>query len=112
MCGIAGIIDFEKNSFTEAELTSLRDRLKHRGPDDAGLYLQGGVGLASRRLAVLDLSNAGHMPMPNENKTVWVVFNGEIYNFQELRGQLISAGHQFRSNTDTEVIFHAYEEWG
>jgi len=112
MCGIAGIIDFENPSFTEAELIKLCAPLKHRGPDDAGFFLRGGVGLASRRLAVIDLSNEGHMPMSNEDKTLWLVFNGEIYNFQELREQLISKGYRFRSRTDTEVILHAYEEWG
>ena len=71
-----------------------------------------GYRLSHRRLSIIDLSPAGHQPMTNEDGTVWIVFNGEIYNFLELRGQLVAAGHQFHSKTDTEVILHGYEQWG
>src|SRR5262249_8646027 len=83
----------------------------HRGPDDRGLYRNGNVNLGHRRLSILDLSQAGHQPMSNENGTVWVIFNGEIYNFKELRAELQAKGHVFKSATDTEVIVHAYEEY-
>jgi len=89
----------------------------HRGPDDSGLWEKhfpdgSYVGLGSRRLAILDLSPDGHMPMRNEDGTVWITYNGEIYNFAELRRELISKGHRFSSETDTEVIVHLYEEEG
>src|SRR6266478_8020940 len=92
----------------------MRDTLAHRGPDDAGLYIapDRALGLAHRRLSIIDLSPAGHQPMSNEDGTVWITFNGEIYNFQELRAKLLTAGHKFESQTDTETIIHGYEEWG
>src|SRR5262249_19760385 len=83
----------------------------HRGPDDEGLYASGRVGLGMRRLSIIDLST-GHQPIHNEDRTVWVVFNGEIYNFPELRLQLEARGHRFYTNADTEVIVHLYEERG
>jgi asparagine synthase (glutamine-hydrolysing) len=92
--------------------------LHHRGPDDGGLKYFAlsqstvWVSLQHRRLSIIDLSSAGHQPMCNEDESVWITFNGEIYNFQELRAELLAAGHQFRSNTDTEVIVHGYEQWG
>ena len=86
--------------------------LAHRGPDDAGIRCDGQIGLAHRRLSIIDLSPAGHQPMSNEDGTIWIVFNGEIYNFQSLRPGLLSRGHRFRSNSDTEVILHLYEEHG
>jgi asparagine synthase (glutamine-hydrolysing) len=92
--------------------------LHHRGPDDGGLKYFAlsqstvWVSLQHRRLSIIDLSSAGHQPMCNEDESVWITFNGEIYNFQELRAELVAAGHQFRSNTDTEVIVHGYEQWG
>ncbi len=88
--------------------------MTHRGPDDAGLYINSAetVGLAHRRLSIIDLTPAGHQPMTNEDGTVWLVFNGEIYNFQSLRKELVEAGHIFQSHTDSEVIIHGYEEWG
>jgi asparagine synthase (glutamine-hydrolysing) len=112
MCGIFGQI----GSSPAGEKCGLE--LKHRGPDDAGmkyfaLYQSAcWVSLQHRRLSIIDLSSAGHQPMCNEDETVWITFNGEIYNFRELRTKLVAAGHQFRSNTDTEVIIHGYEEWG
>ena len=86
--------------------------LQHRGPDDAGVFVDGIVGLGHRRLKIIDLSPRGHQPMSNEDGTIWVTYNGEIYNFPELREKLVHQGHTFSSRTDTEVIVHAYEEWG
>lgn len=91
----------------------MRDALRHRGPDDEGLAIwEEGVALASRRLAIIDTSSAGRQPISNEDETVWVVDNGEIYNYVQLRSELERHGHRFRTRTDTEVIVHAYEEWG
>jgi asparagine synthase (glutamine-hydrolysing) len=97
-----------------ATLVRMRDTMTHRGPDDAGLFVSadGKLGLGHRRLSIIDLSANGHQPMSNEDDSVWLVFNGEIYNFRALKRQLQAAGHVFRSNTDSEVIIHAYEEWG
>lgn len=112
MCGIFGQI----GSSPAAETCG--QELRHRGPDDSGhkyFALSPGsmwVSLQHRRLSIIDLSSAGHQPMCNEDETVWITFNGEIYNFQELRAELIAAGHQFRSSSDTEVIIHGYEQWG
>ena len=113
MCGIAGLMNCGDGE-TLARMTSVQ---AHRGPDDSGLWERkfpdgGYVGLGSRRLAILDLSADGHMPMCNEDRTVWITYNGEIYNFAELRRELESKGHSFTSNTDTEVIIHLYEQEG
>ena len=111
MCGIAGQVTADRRPVEKALIASMGRRLRHRGPDDYGIYVNGHVGLAHQRLSVLDLSPAGHQPMANEDGTVWIVFNGEIYNFEELRAALRSR-HSFRSRTDTEVILHLYEEHG
>jgi asparagine synthase (glutamine-hydrolysing) len=113
MCGIAGIVSTEP-SVTADLVAGMRDQLTHRGPDDEGLWVSPGrhVGLGHRRLSIIDLSPAGHQPMANEDQSVWIVFNGEIYNFQQLRQELIGRGHLFKSTSDTEVIIHGYEEWG
>src|ERR1700726_294058 len=113
MCGIAGLVNCG-DSDTLARMTHIQ---AHRGPDDSGLWERrfpdgSYVGLGSRRLAILDLSAGGHMPMCNEDRTVWITYNGEIYNFAELRRELQSQGHRFASNTDTEVIIHLYEQEG
>src|SRR5437016_4659254 len=112
MCGIAGIW----GQANEELVRRMTENVSHRGPDDAGVKVFAGPGPAisfgHRRLSIIDLSAAGHQPMANEDETVWIVFNGEIYNFPELRKSLLSAGHQFRSRTDTEVLIHGYEEWG
>lgn len=113
MCGIVGQVFFDKNaSVDEHQLRQMGDVIIHRGPDDAGYWVNGRIGLGHRRLSIIDLSPAGRQPMCNEDQTVWMVFNGEIYNFQELRHELESRGHRFRSQTDSEVILHGYEEWG
>jgi asparagine synthase (glutamine-hydrolysing) len=113
MCGISGKLYFDPARSVEREiLERMNAVLAHRGPDDAGIYCDGPIGLAHRRLSIIDLSPAGHQPMSNEDGTIWIVFNGEIYNFQSLRPDLLHRGHRFRSNTDTEVILHLYEDHG
>ena len=111
MCGIAGQVRADGAPVDARLVAAMGRSLRHRGPDDAGTYVHGGVGLAHQRLSVIDLSPAGHQPMSNKEGTVWIVFNGEVYNFQELRSQL-APRHDFRSRTDTEVILHLYEEYG
>ena len=108
MCGICGYLGFDDPDL----LQKMTEALAHRGPDDAGTYVAGGVGLGHRRLSIIDLSPAGRQPMTNEDRTVWVSFNGEIYNFGDLRPYLEAAGHRFQSRTDTEVLVHGYEAWG
>src|SRR5688572_4799241 len=113
MCGIVGIAS--RNPVAErAWLAAGRDRMRHRGPDDAGEWWSPDerVGLGHRRLAIVDLSSAGHQPMLCRQRELSIVFNGEIYNFRELRAELLAAGHAFASGTDTEVILAAYREWG
>ena len=111
MCGIAGQVMADRRPVDPGLIQAMGLRLRHRGPDDSGVYVNGHVGLAHQRLAVLDLSPAGHQPMTNEDGSIWIVFNGEIYNFAELRAATQSR-HTFRSRTDTEVIIHLYEEYG
>ena len=113
MCGFTGW--FESNGVVDAAaLVRMRDAIAHRGPDDAGLELldQGRAGLAFRRLSILDLSPAGHQPMASADGKRWIIFNGEVYNFAEIRAELEASGETFRSGTDTEVILRAYERWG
>ncbi|HZZ41094.1 MAG TPA: asparagine synthase (glutamine-hydrolyzing) [Acidobacteriaceae bacterium] len=112
MCGICGKVNFEREKpVSSGLLKRMADTIVHRGPDDEGYYLSGPVGLGFRRLSIIDLAT-GHQPLSNEDGTVWIVFNGEIYNFEELRDDLLSRGHIFRTRTDTEVIVHLYEEYG
>lgn len=113
MCGIAGVL-LPKGQVEERELVRIRDILTHRGPDDSGIWIHrdGNLGLVHRRLSIIDLSDAARQPMTNEDGTIVLVFNGEIYNFQELRCILQEKGHTFRSQSDTEVVIHAYEQWG
>lgn len=112
MCGIAGIIDIKK-AVAEQDILSMTDALQHRGPDDAGIYLNQtkSVGLGHRRLSFLDLSEKGRQPLSNEDGSLWISFNGEIYNFRDLKKELEQLGHHFKSNTDSEVLVHAYEQW-
>ena len=112
MCGIAGQYCLDGKEPDIKLLSVMSERLTHRGPDGEGTHISGPVALAHRRLAIIDLSYDGLQPMTNEEGTLWLVFNGEIYNFVELRGELIEKGHRFHSKSDTEVILHAYEEWG
>src|SRR6058998_2004990 len=109
MCGIAGILEAER-PVAERDLTPMLESQQHRGPDAWGAWADGTCALGHRRLSIIDLSEAGRQPMTNEDGTLWITFNGEIYNFQELRAELESAGHRFHSGTDTEVILHAYEQ--
>lgn len=111
MCGIAGIIGFDGSPVHLEEMKRMCAAMRHRGPNDDGFYLRAGVGLGMRRLSIIDLST-GRQPVRNEDGTVWTVFNGEIYNFRELRRDLEARGHQFYTTTDTEVIVHLYEEYG
>ena len=112
MCGIAGKLAFHSGATPSQELiTRMCDAIAHRGPNDAGYYRKGPIALGHRRLSIIDLVS-GHQPLSNEDDTVWVVFNGEIYNFRELRNELIIRGHTFKTHTDTEVIVHLYEDHG
>src|SRR5712692_369967 len=112
MCGIAGIVKLNPlERVNEARLKRMRDALRHRGPDGAGLWIDGPVGLGHRRLAIVDVAG-GHQPMANEDQTVWIVFNGEIYNHAALRPELEARGHRYRTRSDTETILHLYEEEG
>ena len=111
MCGIAGIIRWDGAPVAEGELRAMCRAMAHRGPDDEGVYLADGVGLGMRRLSIIDL-DGGQQPVSNEDGTVWVVFNGEIYNYRELRRELEQRGHVFRTSSDTETIVHLYEDFG
>jgi len=112
MCGIAGILRFDpRDGVEETRLKSMRDVLRHRGPDGEGLWIDGPVGLAHRRLAIVDVEG-GHQPMSNEDDTVWITYNGEIYNHAALRPDLEARGHRYRTRSDTETILHSYEEHG
>src|SRR6266481_323252 len=112
MCGIAGQFNFQRREPVEREtIVRMTRSIAHRGPDDEGFFIAGPVGLASRRLSIIDLAG-GHQPMSDGQETVWITFNGEIYNYKELRAELQNKGHQFRTNSDTEVIIHGYKEWG
>src|SRR5205814_6626407 len=112
MCGICGQFNFARNEPVEpATIRRMTGTIVHRGPDDEGYFLSGPLGLGFRRLSIIDLAG-GHQPMFDAEKSVCVIFNGEIYNYKELREQLISYGHGFRTHCDTEVIIHGYKQWG
>ena len=112
MCGIAGVVSATRESnITEALVRHMCDQIRYRGPDDEGIYVADGAGLGMRRLSIIDLSG-GHQPVFNEDRSAWIVYNGEVYNFPELRPELESRGHRFYTKTDTEVIIHLYEEMG
>ena len=111
MCGIAGQFNFKHREPVEREtIVRMTRSIAHRGPDDEGFFMTGPVGLGFRRLSIIDLAG-GHQPMSDAEETVWIIFNGEIYNYRELRAELQSKGYQFRTNSDTEVIIHGYKEW-
>ena len=112
MCGIAGRFNFNASRPVDPKvLTAMTDAIAHRGPDAAGYYRGSGVGLGHRRLSIIDLAT-GDQPLANEDGKVQVIFNGEIYNFAEVRSELIALGHRFRTHSDTEIIVHGYEQWG
>ena len=108
MCGINGIISKDKNK--DKLIRSMNEKIIHRGPDAEGIFVEGDVALGQRRLSIIDLIG-GNQPIYNEDKSMVIVFNGEIYNYKELKEELINKGHKFKTNTDTEVILHGYEEY-
>ena len=123
MCGITGIAYTNGRPVERDVLAKMTKTLAHRGPDDEGVFIAESsklkaqsrrinVGLGHRRLSIIDLSENAHQPMANEDETVWITYNGEVYNFRELRSDLIAQGHVFCSNSDTEVIVHGYEQYG
>ena len=112
MCGIVGVLRADGAPVSGSMLAEMQESIVHRGPDDAGTYLKGSVGLGVRRLAILDLTPAGHQPMANDDGTLWIVFNGEIYNYVELAQELKALGHRLVSHSDTEVLLHLYEQFG
>src|SRR5260370_35690384 len=111
MCGICVVIGIERSEQAEAVTRRMMEALRHRGPDEDGLLVAPSVALGMRRLSIIDLPG-GHQPVFNEAGNVAVVYNGEIYNYRELRGRLELRGHDFRTRSDTDVIVHGYEEWG
>src|SRR6478672_7899437 len=112
MCGIAGIFFSDSRKPVESvALSAMSASLEHRGPDAEGLWTARGIGLVHRRLSIIDVSGGGQ-PIGNESGSIQVVFNGEIYNYRELKGELEQKGHRFRTNSDTEVLVHLYEELG
>src|ERR1700740_258293 len=112
MCGICGkLILYPTATVSPALIKSMADAISHRGPDDDGYFISGPVGLGFRRLSIIDLSG-GHQPISNEDGSVHIIFNGEIYNYEELRQYLLDRGHVFRTKSDTETIIHLYEELG
>ena len=115
MCGIAGVWSpggLGDHARVEHALADMVRTIAHRGPDGQGVWTDGTVGLGHARLAVIDLSDAAAQPMTDADGTVWVTFNGEIYNFRALRAELVGLGHRFRSSSDTEVLIEGYKRWG
>jgi len=112
MCGIAGIYKINDDKVEIKEIKKMIGLLVHRGPDDEGVYINNNIGLGHRRLAIIDLSPLGHQPLTNKDKSLWITYNGEIYNYLELRKELEGLGYKFKSYSDTEVVLYAYQEWG
>jgi asparagine synthase (glutamine-hydrolysing) len=112
MCGIVGILRFDDRPVRADEIRAMTDSIGHRGPDDQGLLVEGGLGIGMRRLSIVDLSSGGHQPLFNEDRSVAVVFNGELYNHRDLRSRLLVDGHRFVGTSDTEVLVHGYEQFG
>ncbi len=112
MCGIAGLIKLDGNIVTNKEIKNMIKVIKYRGPDDEGYYIENNIGMGHCRLSIIDLTDAGHQPMKSCDNSLLIVYNGEIYNFVELRKELETLGYKFKSNTDTEVILYSYKEWG
>ena len=111
MCGIAGIYNFKGEPVSKSQIKKMTDIMRHRGQDDEGDYFDNNLGMGHRRLAIIDLSKAGHQPMTNEKGDIWISYDGKIYNFLDLRKKLKKRGHHFKSKTDAEVVLHSYEEW-
>src|SRR5215471_17116638 len=112
MCGIAGVMHLGGEPVPETLLLRMTDALAHRGPDGEGHHVAGPIGLGHRRLAILDLSPAGRQPMSTKDERYVLTYNGEVYNFAELRAELEALGHSFRSRSDSEVVLQAWAEWG
>jgi len=112
MCGICGIINFKQEAVKEATIRKMMQLMKHRGPDDEGIFIEENVGLGFVRLSIIDLTNAGHQPMFSIDERYVMVFNGEIYNYIEIKKELQTKGHQFKTHTDSEVLLTSYIEWG
>jgi len=112
MCGIVGKVNFDGESVKQNHLYQMMKKIKHRGPDDEGIFINGGVGLGFVRLSILDLSLAGHQPMLSDDNRYVLIFNGEVYNYIELRNELKGKGYSFKSNSDSEVVLKSYQEWG
>ena len=110
MCGIVGFTNNIDNS--NDVLEKMMDRIRHRGPDAEGKYIDENIALGHRRLSIIDVSSSGDQPIFNEDSSLVIVFNGEIYNYKDIRQELVDAGHTFKTNTDTEVLIHGYEEFG
>ena len=112
MCGIAGQFNYVRHERVDPDvIRRMAQSIAHRGPDDEGYLISGSLGLGFRRLSIIDLAG-GHQPMSDVEQTVWVIFNGEIYNYKELQAELEQRGHRFQTRSDTEVIIHGYKEWG
>jgi asparagine synthase (glutamine-hydrolysing) len=112
MCGISGIFEFDQARTMERETVHrMNESIRHRGPDDEGIFVGPGIGLGHRRLSIIDVAG-GHQPIGNEDGTIWVMCNGEIYNYPDLRQELLSRGHKFTTRSDTEAIVHLYEDYG
>src|SRR5437899_9590682 len=112
MCGICGQFNFgDRAPVALRDVETMTRTIVHRGPDDAGYHVSGPVGLGFRRLSIIDLAG-GHQPMSDAEESVWVIFNGEIYNYRELHAELEAHGHRFRTRSDTEVIVNGYKQWG
>jgi asparagine synthase (glutamine-hydrolysing) len=112
MCGIAGVLELDGAAASLPLVRAMTATLAHRGPDGEGWQVQGPVGLGHRRLAIIDLSPTGRQPMSSADESIWLTFNGELYNFRELRAELQTHGHVFRSASDSEVVIEAYRRWG
>src|SRR5215471_1956144 len=113
MCGICGIVTSDRDLVIESDrLLAMRDSIAHRGPDDAGHYLDGGIALGSRRLSILDLSAHGHMPMTTPDRRYSIAYNGEVYNYRDFIPELEGRGYRLRSSSDTEVVLNLYAEYG
>ncbi|RKX54554.1 MAG: asparagine synthetase B, partial [Thermotoga sp.] len=112
MCGIAGVINLNYKLVDEKSIRRMIKVIKHRGPDDEGYFVDNNIGLGHCRLSIIDLSKAGHQPMADKDKSLWIVYNGEVYNFLEIRRELERIGYRFKSNSDAEVILYSYKEWG
>ena len=111
MCGIFGIVNFDEKPVLKESLKIMSDKMTHRGPDDEGMLLDDNIGIGMRRLSIIDIEK-GHQPISNEDNDIHIVLNGEIYNYKELRQDLIQQGHKFSTNSDVEVLVHLYEEYG